>query len=898
MKRLLKYIPMVVFLFFVACSPQKNTWLSRNYQSFATKYNVRFNAKTNFEQGVKSLIEANKDDYSKLLPMYPLVSEQTAGSISSQMNTTIEKCRKAIKLHSIRTKPSSKPIGMSKAEYRLFRQQEEFNRYVPLAWLMLGKAEYYKADFIGAVSSLNYATKHYNENTDLVVEATLWKVRSYTDMGWLNEAESLLKTIKEDKVPNSKRGIYSAFKAHLLVNQKRYEEAIPFIKQAIEKINNSYEKARFNFVLAQIYEMFEQKASAKRHYLAAKHYATNYEMIFNSLLKATILDNNTKKSIKVLSKMAKSSNNKDYLDQIYYAIGEKYDQIQDSTKALDNYKLAMAKSTRNGVEKALVALKIAKRYYKSKDYIKSLAYYDSTILAMPNEHQEYKTAEKKSQVLGELATNYNTVVLQDSLLRLSDMSEAEQLKVVEEIIERLKVQERQAAKDSANKRALAVAEENSNYDNYSQPMGNPIGTPEWYFYNSVAIKQGKIEFKKKWGNRPLEDNWNRKFKSFVLSQTNDNSLTPDSLNSENTSLTDSLTIDPHKPEYYLIQIPKSDKDRQKALEQIATALYNMGNIFYQKMEDFTSAEETYATLKLRFPQDNRIVETYFNIFKFNGKLGQKDKQKEFRNKIINEYPTSKYATMLSNPNYAENVHKMLLVQDSLYNITYHAYQKADYKRVAQIYQTVSTNYPMSDLLPKFTFLNALSIAKNGQKAIFESELDSIVAKYPKSEVTPVCKDILALIRQGREQSTTTDTTTLTNIRTTQTKIDVADIVEKNKAFSIDVAEPHNIIFVPKKNTKIDVNKLLYDVAAYNFTKFMVKNFDLELRNIGSTKMLVITGFDSLEESLWYKKLLYTDNSFNLSALNNDLILVLISNSNIHKISTLKDLEKYISIVKQ
>ena len=143
----------LIFIILFACSPKKNTWTSRAYQGFAVKYNVGFNAVNSFNEAQNSLMLSNTDDYSDIIPLYPTVNKETTSSISSQLNTTIEKCRKAIKLHSIRSKPTSKPMGMSDKEFRAYREQEEFNPQIPKAWLLMGKAEYYKADFVEAIAN-------------------------------------------------------------------------------------------------------------------------------------------------------------------------------------------------------------------------------------------------------------------------------------------------------------------------------------------------------------------------------------------------------------------------------------------------------------------------------------------------------------------------------------------------------------------------------------------------------------------------------------------------------------------------------------------------------------------------------------------------------------------------
>lgn len=889
LRKILIYTAAVAIL--LGCSSKRNTGLSRGYQNFAAKYNLRHNAQTAFNEGTKSFRLATRDDFSHVIPLYPVVSQETTGGISSQMDVVIEKCRKTIKTRSIRVKPSKKPWGMSDADYRKFRTQEEFNPQVPRAWLMLGKAEYYKADFIDAVSDFNYLIRHYSEEEELVYEAKLWVVRAYTDMGWLVEAESYLGRIKESAVPYKLQGTYAAFTAHLLVTQKRYAEAIPYLRTAIEKEADKYDRTRFNFALAQIYELQGNKTLAQQHYKAAESSAFDYGMIFNSNLKAAQLEKNKTKAIKNLQKMAKSANNKDYLDQVYFAIGDEYWDLGQKPKAIEAYKTAMAKSTRGGVEKALAALKVAEYYYDEKEYIQSATYYDSVVMTMPNTHEHYREAEKRSQILGELAQNHNIVELQDSLLRLAEMSEAEQLKIIAGVIAELKAKEEQAAKDSANRAALEVAKQNDRSDYMNPSAGTAFGSQEWYFYSQNSINQGKTEFRKRWGNRQLEDNWRRATKLISNPAQPEES---EAQASADTTASDSLANDPHSPEFYLAQIPKTQEERDEAQGQIATALYNMGGIFHTKLEDFPSADETYREFYRRFPADERLAEVYFAEYQINGKMEKPTEQDFFREKLIAEFPESKFAVMLSTPDYYGKMQRMLRSQDSLYLATYNAYKSGSTNVVRENYAFMEKEYPLSELMPKFAMLNALAIAKQGDAPLFEQQLDSLVNKYPDSEVAPLGKNILALIRQGREQSAKPAATDkdLSQRRSEEAEKTVKETLKATEQFTLNMAEPQTIILLQKTPNTLLFNNMLYDLAAYNFSKFMVKDFDLDTRKIDKSQVIMISGFETFEEGEWYKALLLSDEEFVGKSYIEEFEIFMVSDSNLGQISTVENLRNY------
>ena len=870
-----------------SCSTKKNTWSSRNYQRFATKYNVKFNAQTQFDEGVKALKNNHKDDYSALLPMFPVVNKESGGAISGQMTTTIEKARKAIKMHSIRKKPTKKPLRMSSQEYQAFKNQEEYNTQIKYAWLLLGKASFYKADFIGAVGDLNYLIRHYSEATAVVCEAKLWLSRAYAEMDWLYEAENELQNLNENTVPVSLKGTFAAFKADILLKQERYKEAIPYLLVAVDEEKEKYYIARWEYILGQLYEMTGQRNLATQHFMKAKQKAQNYEMIFNASLRAYESEKDAAKAIKSLLKMAKSSNNKNYLDQIYFAVGNQYLKNDNEPKAIEYYLLAMEKSTRNGLEKALVALKLADLYYKNREYILSAPCYDSVVKMMPSTHTEYKRAENLAEMLGDLVLNYNVVVLQDSLLNLSEMSESEQLKVVEKIIADLVAQEKKAAKDSADRAALAVAKSFSNTPEGFDPMPGMVkNNADWYFYNSSLVSRGKREFETKWGKRLLEDNWRRQNKIIQRQMETDYSAENDS------SEVAPIITDTHDPAYYLAQIPKTDEQKDAALAQVATALYNMGGIFNTKLKDDEKADETYRTFQLRFAEDERKCETYYYNYQINGRLEKKIEQDNFREKVLTECSDSKFAIMLRDPNYAQKMAEMLLAQDSLYEQTYLAYSKNDFATVRRNYNEILQNFPLSELLPKFTFLNALTIGKTGAKDDFENSLADLVEKYPDSDVATMSRDILALMRQGREASSDKNTS-LVDARNQQTAAEIANIKQTLGNFTVNIAEPQSILLIQNDNDKMLINNMLYDIAAYNFNKFMIKDFDFDIKKIDRKDILVVSGMESLEEANWYKNLLFTDNLFIGKEYLGLFKVLIISDSNLKLLEAGKGLDEYL-----
>jgi hypothetical protein len=249
--------------------------------------------------------------------------------------------------------------------------------------------------------------------------------------------------------------------------------------------------------------------------------------------------------------------------------------------------------------------------------------------------------------------------------------------------------------------------------------------------------------------------------------------------------------------------------------------------------------------------------------------------------------------MLSDPNSAEKMAKILEIQDSLYSQTYYAYTRGEFSAVKGNYELMQSEFSLSELMPKFTFLNALSIAKTSTQDNLAVALTDLIEKYPNSDVTPMSRDILALIKQGKENSNVVDTVTLASRRTQQTQSAIDSIRISVGNFTANVSEPQNIMFVCKTDNINLLNNMLYDVAAYNFNKFLIKNYDFELKKIDRKNLLVVSGFENLEEANWYKKLLISDMAFAGKNYINDFMVITVSDSNLQLLGSGRTLDDYL-----
>lgn len=881
-----------------ACSTQKNTWASRSFHQTKTKYNIYYNGNISFAEGEDAIREANEDDYSTILNLYPVSNHEAAKAATSQMDRTIEKCRKCIKLHSIKARPKVNQEKRRKdPEYKAWLEQEEFNNQMGKAWLLLGKAEFHKGDFLGSISTFNYIARHYAYDKDIVAQCQLWSARAYAELGWLYEAEDVLRKVQVDHLSKNSAPLYSAVSADILLKTKQYDAAIPFVKIAVKNEDRRGNRPRFYYVLGQLYQVQGDKSAARNTYKRVLDLQPDNEMEFNARLQQSQLEDDIQKSINILQKMAQLDKHKDRLDQIYGTIGDIYLEHEDTTKALEYYEKGIESSTENGINKAVVLVNAGDIYYKQRDYVKASPCYKEATQILSVENEQYARIQRRSETLDELVVEHNIVVLQDSLQRLAALSEEEQLKVVEKIIADLI----QAEKDEAER--LAQAERAAENDNgprsvNTQNMLGGGGSGAWYFYNPQLMRSGKQTFRTQWGNRILEDNWRRLSKASTSSSfmATEEEIPEDSIANEETisKAEQTAEIDDHKPAFYLQQIPKTAEDIERSNQQIADALYNMVYIYRDRVGDQALSDATFQEYCRRFPTNERLVELYYMQYLTALKNQNNADAEQYRKAIIQQFPESKEATIVSQPDYFERLKKMSAEQDLLYENTYYNYQNNNFAAVKANKQYAEEHYPLTPLMPRFLFLNAIAVAKTKGQEAFTQELQDMVTRYPDNELTAMAKDMIALMGQGAESQASIGTS-LQDRRTVETteNIEEGDSV---LAFSTETNMASIVLIIVPNDEKI-LNTLLYQVALYNFSQFMIKDFDLKQIPLFSQgqSALQVSGFDTLEEAKWYQKMLQKNNELMNWLNSNQGQIIPITEENATKLGALS-IEEYLKVV--
>lgn len=819
-----------------SCSTQKNTRATRSFHQTKVKYNILYNGNVAYEEGLKAIRNANTDDYSRVLNLYPVSNHQAVSAASSQMDKTIEKCRKCIKLHSIKSKPKRDPKKANDPKYKLWLQSEEFNACMDEAWMRLGEAEFHKADFLGAVSTFNYIIRHYQNDPDIIAQCQLWIARAYAEMGWQYEAEDMLNRVQIDALSRKHARLYSAVKADVLLKGEHFHEAIPFVKIAMPYEKRKIYRPRFAYVLGQLYEMEGKRNEAIQAYKAVVRMAPPNEMDFNARIRMAELQG--KSAIRKLRSMTKQSKNKDRLDQIYGTIGNIYLANRDTAQALEMYETAIKESTQAGTAKAAILVRAGDIYFEQHAYAPAQpCYREAVTLITAETNKDFARIQKRSEVLDELIISYTQAELQDSLQRLSQMTEEQQRAIVDKIIADLIEAEKQdSTKAAQDALELARGEGGPGSVNTSNMLGGGFAKGDWYFYNPQLIKQGQQEWRRRWGNRPLEDNWRRQNKQVLISDDGmkeeqeglaTDSLAADSLFAEVTP----IETDIHKPEYYLQQIPRTEEDFVISDSLWREAMIALYYIYLDQLEDEPQAEETLRRLDERFGLHPSVVAIHEDM---------------------------QLRALRHDEAYIARMLEMLEDQDSIYAVTYDAYKHGRYvavkSQIAHI-KTQMINDHWSNA-PRFLFINAVAIARTDGQQPFITALQELVENYGSSELGAMAKDMLAMMGQGMESQKGGSTGDLAELRNQTDTSDASDDESAKQEWSDDRKQPSAVVLILPTNDEQALNDLQYEIALFNFSQFLIRDFDLQKMPVwGETAALRISGFTDLDEAEWWVGLL-------------------------------------------
>ncbi len=739
----------IVFLY--SCSTKKNTFTSRAYHGLTTHFNVYWNGNESFKSGKDALTESVTDNYNAILPVYNFGTIAEAKQISSSMDRAIEKA------------------GIAIARHSMFIKNVEYNKWIDDCYMLIGKAQFYKQEYANSRRTMEYLMKQY-AGTPTELEAAIWYMRTLLQQKKYEDASTQVEQFEtrfsKQKPPYKIKREVPLLYADYYISTGNYEAAKTNLKEGLTLASNAKLKARINFILGQIAQKDKNFAEATEYYTNVIKSPAPFEMIFNArinLAKSFDVNKGDKSGLeKQLRKMAKDSKNREYFDQVYYAMSELAMLDHNDTLVIQYLKLSVASSTKNNYQKSTSSLQLADLFFARQNYEMAAAYYDTTLQTLPLEQPDYVAISTKTLMLTELVKNLSVVQHEDSLQRLARMPEAELAAVIQKIIDK-------AAKEEQAKKDLEAQQQNensilSNVPNMRNENVQGVGGGGWYFYNPSAISFGYTEFLRKWGRRKLEDNWRLTNKRAVVQfdeANTDQTASGDSTKVGTADAAKSVSTDPLKPETYIAQLPKTPEALAASNKEIALALLNLGYIYKDGLNDIPKSVESFEELLKRFPDLEDNIRIYYQLYLIGKNIHDADMEKKYSDIILNQFGDSDYAQMIRDPEYNKEVLARKNRASTLYEETYQAFTREQYRMVLLYSNQAIAEYDDNDLIPRFEYLRAVSLGKTVSIDTMVVALNKLVLEAPNHPVTPLAKELLQKYDKSRPavpQANATDNT--------------------------------------------------------------------------------------------------------------------------------------------
>ena len=907
----LGFVFLTIALILTGCSTQKNTAQSRWWHAFNAKYNTYYNGTLAYIDGSLEKETENKDNYTEQIPLYTVSNKNSREIGKANFDRAIEKCEKAIHQHSIKRRPEWTKNRRKTAKDIEWLSRREYNPFLWKAWMLMGRSQFYQGDFESAAATFSYMSRLYATQPAIYGKARAWLAKCYIEQNWNYDAEDVIRNMLRDSIHWRAQKEWDYTFADYYIHTGNAEQAIPYLRKVISHEMRRKQKAREWYLMGQLQASIGNKKEAYKAFRHVIRQNPPYKLAFNARIAMTevMAKDNAGKMISRLKRMAASDNNKEYQDQIYYAIGNIHLSRKDTLQAITAYEKGNQKSTRNGIEKGVLLLHLGDLYWTKEKFSDARRCYGEAIGLLDKDRKDYQQLANRSKVLDELVPYTDAVQLQDSLQQLARMSEKERNAAIDRVIDALKKKEKEERNRKAEEEAESTLRQdggnfanNNNFASSNSPQKNnenSANTPangQWYFYSPLTVSQGKAQFQKLWGKRDNVDNWQRINKTVVANAAGAEEMTDEQRDSlaqaaEQEELlkqtSDSAVNDPHRREYYLAQIPFTLEQLAESNKLLEDGLYHAGVIFKDKLDNLPLSRKSLLRLVNNHPDYAHLDDAYYHLYLLYSRERKPKMAQIYLQKLKAEYPESQWTTLLSDPYYAENAKRGVQIEDSLYTLTYQAFRDGEYDKVERNAQISRNRFPNGANRDKFLFIGGLSKLNDGDIKSSLADLKEVVSKYPDSRLSEMAGMIINGVDAGR--------------RLYGGKFDLNDVWTRRSIELNDRDSTRQKGYSPERNAsfvfllaydpdKTNENQLLFEMAKYNFTSYMARYFDINIEDLEGLHRMQISGFNSYDEARQYANAVYQQPA--IKRLLGNVRAYVISEPNLKLLGTSHTYEEY------
>ena len=793
----IKYLIIIIFLLFSCKSIVKQF-----YQDSTARFNSYFIANENIKEVQKIIYDAYKWNYDEIIPIISPLDSNNITKYSDLTNNAIEKASLLIQRH-----PESSLVMDS--------------------YILIGLSRLYNFEFKNAEITFKFVnTKSKEEKTSTI--ALIYLMRTYFENNKIKEAIEVYNYLKKVEMNKKNKILFHLNSAFIFQNIGNYDEVIKNLNLIEELVTNKNQQSKILFLIGQIYQEKGFKSEAYEYYRKCLKNNPSFDLEFYTklnLAKVTELTNSNdiKKIYKYFNKLLRDKKNENYLDKIFFEIGEfEYSQNKIDL-AIKNYNKSLKSDESSLEQKYLNYKKLAEIYYNDfREYEISKLYYDSTLDNTNRENKEYKNLNDIRQILSELVENLNKIQENDSLIQLSLLNKDEINNIVDNYINQLEKEKEQKEKSI----------ENFTFNENKQEIidGN-LTNSTWYFYNDIVVSRGRDEFKRIWGNRKLTDNWriSRKIKLLEIEETNIKNI--ENSTSVSSNIEDNNGIN---RENLLKKIPFDENEKNNLKKEIEISYFKVGKIYIQQLNEIQLGKKYFDKLLNEFDKSEYIPEVLYLLY-LTIKESEPKIAEVYKEKLLNNFPNNLLAKLIINPNYEQDqfAENTFLINE--YNNLFKIYENKNYDYVIKKSNSIINNYSTNSLHEKFILLKTLASGEMHGNFIFQLNIKKMLSNVTNEDIIQFSKELLKSSEEVNSNYIFSGTPKFVNYKNDKiyylvfvVKNDDNLIKKTNDGINRIIKDKnYNLYFINKfKYTK---NESLIVVSNLNYENYNILIKDFELR---------------------------------------------------------------------
>lgn len=803
-----------------------------------------YNGENAFSEAYEGYLADIHEGYSERIPLDPI--EYYVGNPSvlrANYSKAIEKGRKAIEEHSIRSKPEKSPGWRKDLAQRLWQEKQEYNSYLYNAWLLVGKSQFYSADMLSALNTFAFMDRLYKNDPQVRLQANIWQSRCYNQLGWYEEASNILRRLSSSVVSASSdvRCNYDIARVNNALGRGDIDSAITVLHVLAGEQDGDFMTSRTYYLLGQLLQEKGSLDDASWAYARAKHYATNISLELSAGIRSiSVSSSDLKSQISLLKSLSHRARYSDFLDAIMLSIGDKYISLGDTLQALSAYSLGAKSSKENKMDYALNLIHQGDIFFSQRKYIEASDSYSKALPVISDHYVGKPILARRNIALSRLVDFYNQLQREDSLRLIASRPMDDIMNYADSLANEARRQKEKKEDDE-----YFAAYDKSRRDNASSNRIEsvlPYSNGQFYFYNRELLEAGRREFRRVWGNIALTDGWIHNGKPLTHTEnTATYNNTVDSIASSQESSMDENS--PLSPAYYLKDLPLTKDKLAKSDSIMAKSLYEMASVLLLDFDDKRSAEAQYLRLINTINSSPLREDAVYRLLLLYASTGDFNKAEIFRKMYIKEYPKGDKYQRLNTDDFLHTVASRDSMMENSYQKAFANMKRGNMSAVQDVYNDMMKRFPDNPNRDKLTMLSALASARSGDISTMIKRLNTVKTDYPKSDVYPMATYILSQIENGRKP-VSGDFNWLQNIYTNMVADSVAgDSVQYQYETT---GQKYEVVILYPRSYKPS-GTVYFAITAFNYSRFTQDDITITMLNTPTQEGVMLSGINNVQE---------------------------------------------------